>query len=209
MGQEWMVVVATLENLVDTRFDDMYIDCVSQPFYMDVCEIVHDVKATEWLAFLMNLADMFYISRHCRKHVLLQRRRYQIFMIMNSSWLYIASHSFSCTWGTMWKVNYVWYNCIESSPVKCTWTVRVFSLHVSMLQRYETFLADCHRVCVCSCQDESIDELAAFLGVGEQVAALTSQWVRLHARWKKPYLHHPPFLLHVFHQHASLVDRGS
>lgn len=29
--------------------------------------------------------------------------------------------------------------------------------------------------CCCSCQDESIDELAAFLGVGEQVAALTAK----------------------------------
>jgi phosphoserine phosphatase len=29
--------------------------------------------------------------------------------------------------------------------------------------------------CVFSCEDESIDELAAFLGVGEQVAALTAK----------------------------------
>ena len=29
----------------------------------------------------------------------------------------------------------------------------------------------------CSCEDESIDEIAAFLGVGDQVAALTNQWV--------------------------------
>lgn len=27
-----------------------------------------------------------------------------------------------------------------------------------------------------SCQDESIDEVAAYLGVGEQVAALTAKW---------------------------------
>lgn len=27
----------------------------------------------------------------------------------------------------------------------------------------------------CSCADESIDEIAAFLGVGEQVAAMTAQ----------------------------------
>lgn len=34
----------------------------------------------------------------------------------------------------------------------------------------------CHTVsCYCSCADESIDEIAAFLGVGEQVAALTAQ----------------------------------
>jgi hypothetical protein len=29
------------------------------------------------------------------------------------------------------------------------------------------------RPCLRSCQDESIDEIAAFLGVGEQVAELT------------------------------------
>jgi hypothetical protein len=29
--------------------------------------------------------------------------------------------------------------------------------------------------CCCSCADESIDEIAAFLGVGEQVAALTAK----------------------------------
>lgn len=29
--------------------------------------------------------------------------------------------------------------------------------------------------CPCSCADESIDEIAAFLGVGEQVAALTAK----------------------------------
>lgn len=46
-------------------------------------------------------------------------------------------------------------------------------------------LEPCSHVCVCalhacathlrSCADESIDEIAAFLGVGEQVAALTAK----------------------------------
>lgn len=35
----------------------------------------------------------------------------------------------------------------------------------------------CHNACLrlLSCQDESIDEVAAWLGVGKQVAALTAQ----------------------------------
>lgn len=49
-----------------------------------------------------------------------------------------------------------------------------------MTQQCETFLALPKLIsergcCDCSCEDESIDELAAFLGHGEAVAALTTQ----------------------------------
>jgi hypothetical protein len=36
-----------------------------------------------------------------------------------------------------------------------------------------------HWVMPCRCEDESIDELAAFLGVGDEVAAMTARYVYL------------------------------